>query len=82
MKIRQGFVSNSSSSSFTVQKDKLSGSQLKALLDYTTSEENLDAWLIRDCPDSVVGFTIMDNGSIEKLIDDLEMTNIQWEYHS
>lgn len=82
MKIRNGFVSNSSSSSFTIQKDTLSKLQIKALLDYAVSEDNWDAWGIRERSDCVSGFTIMDNGSIGKLMDDLEITDVEWDYDS
>jgi len=82
MKIRNGFVSNSSSSSFTIDKETLSPLQIKALLAYAESEDNWDAWSVNEFDNCMSGFTIMDNGSIEKLMEDLGITEIEWEYDS
>ena len=64
MKIRIGFVSNSSSASFVIIKDKLTEDQIKQLLDYNDSEENYDGWNISIRGEFVSGFTIMDNDEI------------------
>ena len=80
MKIRNGFVSNSSSSSFIIKKESISELQAKALLDYASSEDNWDGWSIYELEEGIRGFTIMDNGSIEKVMDELGIINIEWDY--
>jgi hypothetical protein len=80
MKIRNGFVSNSSSSSFIIQKDALSKLQIKALLEYPMSEDNCDRWSVNEYDDCISGFTIMDNGYISKIMDELEITDIEWDF--
>ncbi len=80
MKIRNGFVSNSSSSSFVIKKEILSKLQIKTLLEYESSEDNWDGWSVNEFNDCMSGFTIMDNGTIGKLMDVLEITEIEWDY--
>lgn len=79
MKIRNGFVSNSSSSSFIIKKETLSELQIQSLIDYIYSEENWDGWSINDLDDCLSGFTIMDNCNIDKVMDKLGITEIEWE---
>ncbi len=60
MKIRHGFVSNSSSSSFVVDTSVLSEHQIDELL-HVPTEHNEDSWCIRAENGNIVGFTIMRN---------------------
>lgn len=66
MKIRQGFVSNSSSSSFVAAIDRLTDVEIAKLLAYQDSEENTDGWTITLNHEMglVEGFTTMDNGAL------------------
>ena len=74
MKMRNGFVSNSSSASFIIAKTALSELQIKALLEYSDSiEDNWDGWIIREEEYFIKGRTTMDNGSISDFIDSLEI---------
>lgn len=69
MKIRLGFVSNSSSSSFTISMDDISVNQLKLLRKHDLSEEFLgddwnrpsDAWQIDEKKGYIICSTFMDN---------------------
>lgn len=70
MKIRNGFVSNSSSSSFVAAISKLTKEEIEKLLDYQVSEENEDGWQItlNDEMGLIEGYTVMDNGSFGEWI--------------
>lgn len=81
MKIRSGFVSNSSSSSFVVALTVLSEDEKQKILDYVpfsndeSADEYRDHWSIRvDKERGVIyGFTTMDNGDLSKYLgEDLE----------
>jgi hypothetical protein len=63
MKTRQGFVSNSSSSSFVAALSKLSKEDLDAILEYQRGPENTDGWTIHVNEDAglLEGYTSMDN---------------------
>lgn len=65
MKIRTSFVSNSSSSSFIANIDRLTKKEIKKLLDYEKSDENTDGWQINIDKERglIVGSTLMDNGA-------------------
>jgi len=67
MKIRSGFVSNSSSSSFILDKRYLSGIEIKKIL---TASNNLlfEGWDIIEDEDFIKGFTSMDNGELHDFI--------------
>jgi hypothetical protein len=64
MKTRYGFVSNSSSSSFFISLDDISGKQLRMLLalDNVSIGHWGDNWSITENDRTVSGYTNMDNG--------------------
>ena len=69
MKIRAGFVSNSSSSSFTIRKDCLNTLQVAAIKQHVLMGEQLglssaddsNEWSISEDDGHIKGFAIMDN---------------------
>lgn len=68
MKIRNGFVSNSSSSSFIIRLDAISGAQLEMIKEHATIAKLLkeefyddDPWNIEVDGEFVRGDTFMDN---------------------
>lgn len=82
MKIREGFVSNSSSSSFIISKPKLSALQLMALRNHIQVGKELgieycdpeDAWDITEDDDTIRLSTFMDNFDMEEFIGKIEAT--------
>ena len=81
MKIRNGFVSNSSSSSFVIAKNAVTEEQITELIAYTDSEDNHDCWGIGETEWFIRGGTMMDNGAIHEFIRsfDLPLGSIHWE---
>lgn len=91
MKCRLGYVSNSSSSSFILPKKNLSEDQIKFLFDLCDDPKGVgewrDGWSLNDFPDTISGFTVMNNGCCEGdggLFDILKangfpMSEIHWE---
>ena len=64
MKIRCGFVSNSSSSSFVIKKRNLSQWQIEKIKNHATcgiKYADTDPWEIIDTEDEIKGRTIMNN---------------------
>jgi len=82
MKIRKGFVSNSSSSSFSIEKEDLTQSQIYMLLGYDGFKDNSDGWVIEEYEDLITGWTHMDNGYIHEFMEFIGITedvNIEWK---
>lgn len=79
MKIRTGFVSNSSSASFIIAKADLSENQMKKLLNYDCKDG--DFWEISETDSLVKGWTIMDNGDMSDFMRSLKINgeHVNWE---
>lgn len=67
MKIRSGFVSNSSSASFVANLDRLTEDQVDIILAY----DGEDGWSFSVDADKglITGYTIMDNGDLEEYLE-------------
>lgn len=62
MKVRAGFVSNSSSASFVISLDDISAKQLRMITDGNpTDYVDYKSWLVTVDDENVRGFTTMDN---------------------
>jgi len=95
MKIRTNFVSNSSSSSFIINKDNLAEKQIKEIkrhLDiaykylpkdrqYLHNLELYNAWIITEDEEHIYGKTDIDNFDMAKFLKALKVKdeNIIWE---
>jgi hypothetical protein len=79
MKTRQGFVSNSSSSSFVAALNKLNEGDLEKILAYPSSErEALECWNIRldENRGVVIGYNFMDNGDLEEYLEENKIADV------
>lgn len=81
MKIRNGFVSNSSSASFMVPKSSLNYAQGQMLLEFGASDDNEDGWNVYEDKDCIRGFTIMDNEALDRWADKVgfPVSLLEWE---
>jgi hypothetical protein len=79
MKTRNGFVSNSSSSSFVVALSALSKPEVNALMDYFSSEDNTDGWSasIDEYRGIIEGSTCMDNGAFEEFLEEMRINKVR-----
>jgi len=84
MKTRSSFVSNSSSSSFVANLDRLTPEQLDIIMNYPTDTDPThhckwgpDDWAfkINTTAGLVEGWTIMDNGDLEFYLEATGITN-------
>jgi hypothetical protein len=82
MKIRSGFVSNSSSSSFIVALSKMRPKDVETLLEYARSEKNIDGWYIFSDEDKGIlrGSTIMDNDGLDEFLKESHIDDCDFEY--
>jgi len=71
MKIRNGFVSNSSSASFVLDKNYMTEEQVDKMRNYPGAE--WDSWNISEDNDRFNGLTFMDNGNMEKYFKEINL---------
>lgn len=69
MKIRSGFVSNSSSSSFVISKNDITYAEGQKLLNYENSSS--ESWSFYENDDTIGGFTIMDNNGLWEYLESI-----------
>jgi hypothetical protein len=84
MKIRTGFVSNSSSSSFTVPKGNLAVWQIEAIKDHISfanmmlgwpTEPKFDRWSVEEKSTTIEGYTSMDNFDMSAFMSAIGIDN-------
>lgn len=93
MKLRKGFVSNSSSSSFIIELDKLTANQIHAIKNHTRyARENdyfeiewkgeEDQWNVYATEEHIIGDTFMDNFDMHAFFQriDVSLDDVEWEY--
>lgn len=87
MKLRIGFVTNSSSSSFTIAKSDLTDEQIEKIKNYFEAAKKVgmndfdDLWDIDETNSNINGFTCMNNGDMLKFLRliGVDRDNIEWE---
>jgi hypothetical protein len=90
MKIRSGFVSNSSSSSFVVTKNMITEEQIEAIkyhvnyakehLKWNDIDTDYDFWNVSETETKLTGYTIMDNFDMYKFFKDINLPNDSYEF--
>ena len=83
MKIRSNFVANSSSSSFTIEKNKLTKFQIDLIIDhgyFAQFMDNIgyleDEWLIEETDTHITGSTIMDNFDMVQYLENIGVLHL------
>jgi hypothetical protein len=84
MKIRYGFVSNSSSSSFVIKTKTLSAVQIEEILGKPSSDEDpydcWSEWQLRQDEHEIYGYTYMDNFSFNEKFKKMGIDHlVKWE---
>lgn len=87
MKLRIGFVTNSSSSSFTIAKSDLTDDQIEKIKNHIKVAKELemetfyDEWDIRETKYEIHDYTLMDNFDMEKflLLIGVAREDVEWE---
>ena len=88
MKTRNGFVSNSSSSSFVINLEDISAKQLKLIQSHQIEGKKLDIpwadtdfWDVTVTETTVEGSTFMDNFSMSDFLDEIGVYPkvVQWD---
>lgn len=90
MKIRNGFVSNSSSASFVLKTNKLSSNQLCRIFELIKEDEcdgtilklDYDRWSITISENEISGYTWMDNEELSELFSELNIPYTEYEIES
>lgn len=83
MKIRSGFVSNSSSSSFVIKLRDITAWQLEQIRNHGERAGD-DAWSIDVVEEEVTGHTYMDNFDMRQYLFEIGIADdkIEWEENS
>ena len=75
MKMRNGFISNSSSSSFILLKKYLTEDQINAIVEYDEvdliKDNGSESWHIKEEDDIIRGSTFMDNDILYNMIREM-----------
>ena len=87
MKLRIGFVTNSSSSSFIIVRSDLTDNQIEKIKNYFEAAKEVgmnefdDCWDINETNFEIRGFTCMDNGDMNKFLRLIGINRdiVEWE---
>jgi hypothetical protein len=81
VKIRAGFVSNSSSASFVLRKEFMTEEQVTQVIDYLTNV-NEEHWNWDNKEETINGWTSMDNEYLTNFLKDINigMKAVDWDH--